>query len=636
MVAAFLAALWIGSKGAEIVGHPFFLAACAVIFAAMLVLWRLWPASRSIVPIIALALGIRACLLAFPASDDVNRYIWEGAIQNHGFNPFYLAPDSPELMHLRDANWQGINHKSVATCYGPVAQLLFRAAAAIWPVALFFKLIFLLFDCSLMVLLVFFVRRLKIDKRHIVLYALNPLALIYTAGEGHVEIVAVFWTMLALYWVICSKPRLMWIALGIAISIKLTPIVVLPFLIRKSDLRHCWTFFIPCMLVVPYLSAVSMMAVPIGFATHYHYNGLVFSIVDTVVSTRNALLITSCIACIAFGAVFFFTPNRLQAAMKAVGIFLLCSPTFHPWYLLLMTPFLVLFRPPHWIILHLTVLPLIFFYNPLATAGFWHDYPILAILEYLPFVIMQFVAGVRFPVDYPAATSISVVIPTLNEANCIASCLESLMEQQVAAQIIVTDGGSSDQTRAIVSSFKAVTFVAGKRGRGIQIADGIEKATGDIVIILHADTRLETGALQSVIGFLKRNPDCSGGAFYGRYDTPRLHYRMTEVLNNLRLCYTGIAFGDQAQFFRRNPLGNIVPYYKLMEDVELSLRIKALGRVGRIPAGVINSPRRWQRVGYASNLIKVLRLFTTYIVIRRFGLVADNAESFYRSYYGKQ
>jgi hypothetical protein len=106
-------------------------------------------------------------------------------------------------------------------------------------------------------------------------------------------------------------------------------------------------------------------------------------------------------------------------------------------------------------------------------------------------------------------------------------------------------------------------------------------------------------------------------------------------LNNLRAMVTGIAFGDQAQFVRAEALRRIggVPALMLMEDVELSLRLKRIGRAVYLKRGVTVSGRRWQNGSFMRNFLMVVGLFFRYLLKRRLGLNPDERR-YYRKYYG--
>jgi len=153
--------------------------------------------------------------------------------------------------------------------------------------------------------------------------------------------------------------------------------------------------------------------------------------------------------------------------------------------------------------------------------------------------------------------------------------------------------------------------------------------------VLHADTILLTGAVDRMLQALAVNPSVGGGAFKMRFSGQSAKLALIAWLNNFRARWFGISFGDQGQFFRRAALKEMggFPDMKLMEDVELSMRLKHFGRPLFIENGVQVSPRRWDTRGYSSYIRLVLQLFLSYLVERRFNGAADIRTDYYRKYY---
>jgi glycosyltransferase involved in cell wall biosynthesis len=222
----------------------------------------------------------------------------------------------------------------------------------------------------------------------------------------------------------------------------------------------------------------------------------------------------------------------------------------------------------------------------------------------------------------------------LDEAERIGDCIASVRAQGVPTEIIVVDGGSRDGTPDILAGLEGVKALSASRGRGMQIAAGVNAVSSDVVLTLHADSRLLPGALAALSEALARNPEIVGGSFSAAYDAPGLRYRLIAALNNFRARFLGISFGDQAQFFRHAALADGFPAMRLMEDVELSLRLKEAGPTVHLPQGVVNSTRRWEKRGFAHNALKVVLLTALYLIRRRLGLEKGDGEGYYRRYYG--
>jgi rSAM/selenodomain-associated transferase 2 len=190
---------------------------------------------------------------------------------------------------------------------------------------------------------------------------------------------------------------------------------------------------------------------------------------------------------------------------------------------------------------------------------------------------------------------ISVVIPTLNEAACLPDTLRSL-RRHGPREVIVADGGSTDGTRAAAA--EADLFLEAPRGRARQMNAGAARASGDVLLFLHADCALEDGALNSAERAL-RQPGTVAGCFTMTVSAPGPLYRIIDVYASARVRLTGLAYGDQGLFLRRalfDRLGGF-PQLRLMEDLFFSRLLHRLGRIVVVPRRIFVSPRRWRRAG---------------------------------------
>jgi rSAM/selenodomain-associated transferase 2 len=228
-----------------------------------------------------------------------------------------------------------------------------------------------------------------------------------------------------------------------------------------------------------------------------------------------------------------------------------------------------------------------------------------------------------------------VIVPTLNEAATVSRCLSALHGLPLIHETIVADGGSTDGTDRIAKALGARVVRSGQ-GRGVQIRAAAETAQGDVLLILHADAVLSSAAPERIIRALTEDRAAPGGCFGMQFEDQRLPRRFVAALNNLRATVTGIAFGDQAQFVRSEALKAIggFPALMLMEDVELSLRVKGLGRAVYLRRGVTVSGRRWIDGSFLRRLGMVVGLFFRYLVERRLGADRRLDERCYRKYYG--
>jgi rSAM/selenodomain-associated transferase 2 len=193
---------------------------------------------------------------------------------------------------------------------------------------------------------------------------------------------------------------------------------------------------------------------------------------------------------------------------------------------------------------------------------------------------------------------LSIVVPALDEAANLARLLPELRRVWPDTEIIVADGGSRDGTTDVVRGQVGVRLLEGARGRARQMNAGARQAGGDVLLFLHADTRLPDGAPGAIAAALA-DPAVVGGRFDVRFDSRRPVLGMVAWFMNVRSRATSICTGDQAIFVRRAAFEAVggYPDIPLMEDIELCRRLRARGRLAALRARVTTSARKWEREG---------------------------------------
>ncbi|MFH1604407.1 MAG: TIGR04283 family arsenosugar biosynthesis glycosyltransferase [Pseudomonadota bacterium] len=193
---------------------------------------------------------------------------------------------------------------------------------------------------------------------------------------------------------------------------------------------------------------------------------------------------------------------------------------------------------------------------------------------------------------------LSIIVPTLNEAEGIVATLESLRGlRRSGHEVIVVDGGSDDGTVELVQGL-VDRLVCAPTGRSEQMNAGANVATGDVLLFLHADSRLPDAADCLVLQGL-----ACGGQAWGRFDVciagshPLL--RVVQSMMNLRSRLTRICTGDQAIFVRREAFAAIggYPRQELMEDIAISARLRRVSAPLCLRQRCLTSARRWERQG---------------------------------------
>lgn len=220
---------------------------------------------------------------------------------------------------------------------------------------------------------------------------------------------------------------------------------------------------------------------------------------------------------------------------------------------------------------------------------------------------------------------ISVVIPARNEAAIIQNTLESLAERP-RVEIIVVDGGSTDDTPSIVRR-RGVKLLTCRDGRAAQCNLGAAVASGDTLLFLHADTRLP-GDFESMVFDALQPADVAAGAFRFRLDDDSPALRMIEWGVNLRSSWFQRPYGDQAIFTRAAAFwaAGGFPDMPILEDYELVRNLRAMGRIEIAPASAVTSARRWNSLG----LLRTLWINQKVLLGRRLGVAPRRLADWYR------
>jgi rSAM/selenodomain-associated transferase 2 len=206
---------------------------------------------------------------------------------------------------------------------------------------------------------------------------------------------------------------------------------------------------------------------------------------------------------------------------------------------------------------------------------------------------------------------LSIIMPALNEAAEIEAALRALAPlRERGCEVIVADGGSGDGTAELARPF-ADRVITAKRGRATQMNAGAATARGDVLLFLHADTRLPVGTDDIIRDAMARSR-----GLWGRFDV-QFSGRVLPLIAammNWRSRLTGIATGDQAMFVSRAAFDQAggFPDIALMEDIALSKRLKRIAPPLCLRAKVTTSPRRWQTRGIVRTVLLMWHLRLAY------------------------
>jgi rSAM/selenodomain-associated transferase 2 len=197
---------------------------------------------------------------------------------------------------------------------------------------------------------------------------------------------------------------------------------------------------------------------------------------------------------------------------------------------------------------------------------------------------------------------ISIIMPVINEAAQLADKLQALQALRSRCELLLVDGGSSDASPAIAAPL-VDQVLQSPRGRARQMNLGAEHAQAEVLLFLHADTRLPERAVELIMSAVEQ------GAVWGRFDvqfdSPQALFKLIACLMSARSRLTGITTGDQAMFITRRAFQAVggFPEIALMEDIAISAALKKLGKPCCLKAKVITSARRWQHHGILTTIL---------------------------------
>lgn len=198
---------------------------------------------------------------------------------------------------------------------------------------------------------------------------------------------------------------------------------------------------------------------------------------------------------------------------------------------------------------------------------------------------------------------LAIVMPVLDEEPSLAASLGDALREAGGAgdEVVVVDGGSGDRTVEIARDLGA-RVVASDPGRGRQLGAGIAATTAEVILVLHADTRLPAGAAAAVREALAAG--AVGGAFALRFDADRGLLALVSRLANLRSRLTRVPLGDQAQFFRRDAHDHVGGFraWPILEDLDFARRLARHGEIALLDLPITTSARRYRGRGILRNV----------------------------------
>ncbi len=226
-------------------------------------------------------------------------------------------------------------------------------------------------------------------------------------------------------------------------------------------------------------------------------------------------------------------------------------------------------------------------------------------------------------------SKISIIIPTINEANNLPLLLSDLSVMHPEGEIIIVDCGSEDKTIEIADIYGAQVYKSRERNRGLQLDIGARKSKGEWLIFLHADTRLTLNWFSKIKSVVKGDKNF---IYYFKFkvNDRKIIYRFLEILVNIRSQYFKQPYGDQGLIIHRSAYLENKGFKKipLMEDVDFFNRLKNKKNLKQLNLPIFTSARKWRKTNIFLQALKNWKF-------RRRWLKGESIRSIYSDYYKK-
>jgi alpha-1,6-mannosyltransferase len=348
--AAFLASMIVVTFWRAPLGSPLFFACAGVAgIAYVAMLARIWREDhaprRLIVAAFALAVAFRLPLAIPPVdgNSDLARYVWDGRVQQLGYNPYAVLPADPGMAATHTDQTRMMPSRNWRTPYLPSAQLFFRLVVGLHDSSRAMKLALVVCDLLTIVVVWRWLATTGRSEWLALAYAWNPLVVLEIGHSGHIDALGTLWIATSAYWLSRQRTALSSIAFVFAVTTKLLPIVLLPLYWKRVRVRDgVMAAVVFGLLYLPFAdgSTVPLGAVP-NVLAYIRFNGPVFKLIATT-STPQVAALTAVVLGLLVAA---WARRRLEVSDPAawawpMAVALACAPVVYPWYLLSFTPFL--------------------------------------------------------------------------------------------------------------------------------------------------------------------------------------------------------------------------------------------------------------------------------------------------------
>jgi alpha-1,6-mannosyltransferase len=387
-----LVALTICSRNFSRMGEPsFFIPLAVASVAYLLAIRELFSTPEFPKRVIVFGLILSALwqfqFLRMPpgVDDDIHRYLWDGRVQRLGLNPYIVVPSDPALAGLHTSETRTLNNPEVPSPYPAGAQLFFRVVTSIHESTFALKVAFVICDFAIAFVLLDVLRRTRQGEHWVLAYAWHPLLAIDVAGSGHIDILGVLLLLVSVAALVRRWRAVAALAFGLAVSVKLLPIVLLPLYWRRVRMRDAALSAI--VLGLLYAPLFNHGRLPIGslgtYVQRFRFNDPVFATLERVAAPQ---LVAGLAVLVGFLTAIWMRRKSVEGSAEAfawpMAASLLCAPVVYPWYLLWMLPFLRSTSTLPILVWTLSILPTYYVWHLRAVGRPWLVPDWIVILEY--------------------------------------------------------------------------------------------------------------------------------------------------------------------------------------------------------------------------------------------------------------
>jgi alpha-1,6-mannosyltransferase len=317
--------------------------------------------------------------------DDIHRYVWDGRMQRLGYNPYIVVPSEPALASLHTSETRSLNNPEVPSPYPAGAQLFFRAVTSIHESIFALKVAFVVCDLAIVFVLLDVLRCTRQGEHWVLAYAWNPLLAIEVAGSGHVDIVGVMLLLVSVAALVRRWRAVAALAFGLAVSVKLLPMVLLPLYWRRVRIRDAALGAIVVGLL--YIPFFNHGQIPIGslgtYVQRFRFNDPVFATLERVAAPQ---FVAGLAVLVGFLAAIWMRTKSAEGSSNAfawpMAASLLCAPVVYPWYMLWLLPFIRSTSTVPIMIWTLSIIPTYYVWHLRALGRPWLVPGWIMVLEY--------------------------------------------------------------------------------------------------------------------------------------------------------------------------------------------------------------------------------------------------------------